>query len=460
MFSTIRNHISRGIDTLKKRFLQQEGLPFNDILSQEHLQQIVLEEVGEYRDRVYPPMVTLAAFISQVLDEDHSCRGSVARVRADTVARGETPCSAATGAYCKARMKLPENLIWRIMRDTGQNLHDSSKTIWKWKGRNVILADGTTVSLPDTPENQYAFPQPDSQEQAVGFPIVRMVGLISLSAGSVLDLALGPYQGKETGEHALLRQMLDTLLPGDVLLADRYYCSYFLIAQLQAMGVDVVFQNHASRQSDFRRGKRLGKHDHLVTWNKPQRPAWMDKETYQAMPNTLTVREVKNKKMVIVTTFLEPKTVTKKEIIALYSKRWNVEIDLKFIKEILHMDILRCQTPQMVRKEIGVHLLAYNLIRTVMAQAACLYNISPREISFKGAIQSLNAFQDKIILLPERSTELYEALLQGIASHRIGNRPGRSEPRAVKRRPKPFPRLTEPREIARSRLVPIGGVVA
>jgi len=455
MFSAIRNHISRGIDTLKKSFLQQEGLPFNDILCQEHLQQIVQEEVGEYRDRVYPPMVTLAAAMNQVLDEDHSCRGTVARVRADLVARGETPCSAATGAYCKARIKLPEELIWRVMRETGQNLHESSKTIWKWKGRNVILADGTTVSIPDTPENQEAFPQPDSQEPGIGFPIIRMVGLISLSAGSVLDLALGPYQGKETGEHALLRQILGTILPGDVVLADRYYCSYFLIAQLQAMGVDVVFQNHASRQSDFRRGKRLGKRDHLVTWNKPQCPAWMDKKTYQAIPKTLTVREIKNKKMVIVTTFLEPKTVSRKEIIDLYSKRWNVEIDLKFIKEVLQMDILRCQTPQMVRKEIGVHLLAYNLIRTVMAQAACLYKLSPREISFKGTIQSLNAFRDKILLLAERTIELYEALLQGIASHRIGNRPGRSEPRAVKRRPKSFPRLTEPREIARGRLVPI-----
>lgn len=456
MFRAIRHRISRGINALKKRFLQQEGLPFNDILSQEHLQQVVLEEVGEYRDRVYPPIVTLTAFISQVLSEDHSCREAVARVRADQVARGETPCSAATGAYCKARKRLPNNLIWRVMRETGQALHASSETTWKWKGRSVILADGTTVSLPDTLANQETFPQPDSQKPGLGFPIARLVGLISLSSGSVLNVALGPYQGKQTGEHALLRQMLDTLSPGDVLLADRYYCSYFLIAILQTRNVEVVFQNHASRKSDFRRGQRLGKRDHLVTWYKPQRPDWMDEETYQAMPDRISVREVKHNGMVIVTTFLEPKIVTRQEIVEIYSKRWNVEVDLKFIKEVLKMDILRCKTPLSIRKEIGVHLLAYNLIRTVMAQAAYLYGGSPRTISFKGTLQSLNAFQDKILLLPSLLSELYEALLQGIASHRIGNRPGRSEPRAVKRRPKPFPRLTEPRRIARSKLVPTG----
>lgn len=458
MFRAIRHRISRGINALKKSFLQQEGLPFNEILSQEYLQQVVIEEVGEYRDRIFPPMVTLTAFISQILSEDHSCRDTVARVRADQVARGETPCSAATGAYCKARKRLPNNLIWRVMRETGQTLHASLPTTWKWKGRDVILADGTTVSMPDTLENQEAFPQPDSQKPGLGFPIARLVGLISLSSGSVLDAALGPYQGKETGEHALLRQMLDTLSAGDVLLADRYYCSYFLIAILQTMNVDVVFQNHASRKSDDQRGQRLGKRDHMVIWSKPQRPDWMDEKTYQAIPERISMREVKHNQIVIVTTLLEHEFVTRREIIELYSKRWNIEVDLKFIKEVLQMDILRCKTPLLVHKEIGVHLLAYNLIRTVMAQAAHIYGGLPRTISFKGTLQSLNAFQDKILLLPSRLPELYEALLQGIVSHRIGNRPGRNEPRAVKRRPKPFPRLTEPRKIIRSKLVPTGNI--
>lgn len=321
------------------------------------------------------------------------------------------------------------------------------------KNRDVILADGTTVSMPDTPENQEAFPQPDSQKLGLGFPIARLVGLISLSSGSVLDAAIGPYQGKDTGEHALLRQMLDTLSAGNVLLADRNYCSYFMIAILQTINVDVVIQNHVSRKSDFRRGKRLGKLDHIVMWNKPKCPAWMDEKTYQAMPNTISMREVKRNTMNIVTTILDPKCVTRKEIFELYLKRWNIEVDLKFIKNILQMDILRCKTPVSVRKEIGVHLLAYNLIRTVMAQAAYIYGGLPRSISFKGTLQSLNAFQDKISLLPSlRLLALYEALLQGIACHRIGSRPGRNEPRAVKRRPKAFPRLTQPRTVQSNRL--------
>ncbi|MDM8560346.1 IS4 family transposase [Candidatus Parabeggiatoa sp. HSG14] len=454
MFHSIRNRISKGIDTLKKQFLQEDGLPFNDILQEDNIQQIVNEEVGEYRERVYSPITTLSAFVCQILNEDNSCQAAVERVRASLVAREEIPCSSATGAYCKARERLPENLILRTMRDTGQNLHTKSLDIWKWKNRHVVLVDGTTVSMPDTEENQKLFPQPNSQKPGLGFPIARLVGLISLSSGALLNVAIGPYQGKETGEHALLREILDTLSPGDILLADRYYCSYFLIAILLAKGVDVVFQNHASRKTDFRRGKRLGKRDHLATWHKPDCPDWMDKIIYASIPETLTIREVKRNSQVIVTTLNDPSRITRQEIIDLYSKRWNIEIDLKFIKEVLQMDILCCKTPSMVRKEIAVHLLAYNLIRTIIAQAACLYDINPRMISFKGAIQSFHAFIDKIFLLKRHSSELIDALLQGVASHRIGRRSGRCEPRAVKRRPKSFPRLKEPRKIAQSRLMP------
>jgi hypothetical protein len=460
MFHSRKYRISKEIDTLKKRVLQEDGLPFNEILLEDNIQQIINEFVPEYRDRIYSPTVTLAAFVCQVLNEDSSCQAAVERVRAEQVARGELPCSSATGAYCKARTRLPENLIYCQMRDMGQNLHTESLDTCSLQGRNVILVDGTTVVIKDTEENQEVFPQPNSQKPGLGFPVARLVGLISLSSGAILNVAIGPYKGKETGEHALLRKILDTLSPGDILLADRYYCSYFLIAILLAMGVDVVFQNQEKSKTDFRRGKRLGKRDHLAIWHKPTCPEWMFELTYASIPETLTMREVKRNSQVIVTTLLNPIESTRQEIIDLYSKRWNIEIDLKFIKEVLQMDILCCKTPEMVRKEIAVHLLAYNFIRTIIAQAACLYEINPRTVSFKGAIQSFHAFIEKIFFLPERSSELIDALLQGVASHRIGKRPGRCEPRAVKRRPKSFPRLTEPREIARSRLVPIGSVVA
>ncbi len=380
---------------------------------------------------------------------DHSCRDAVARVVAELVSEGKPACSANNSPYVRARQRLPEELPKQLMKETGAALDEQLDRQWYWKERPVKLVDGTTVTMPDTPENQEAYPQPDSQKPGLGFPIARLVGITSLSSGALLDYAIGPYQGKETGEHALLRAILDSFSRGDIMLADRYYCSYFLIAMLRSMGVDAVFQQHASRKSDFRRGQRLGIKDHLITWTKPPRPNWMDEETYLTMPMTLTVREIKSDGKVIVTTILDPKQATRKEIGKLYTQRWLVEVDLRSIKETLQMGVLRCKTPEMVRKEISVHFIAYNLVRTVMAQAALRKRISPRTISFKGTLQTLNAFHAKIGLVDDdKLPAFFEALLDTVASHRVSNRPGRSEPRAVKRRPKSHPLLTVPRQKA------------
>jgi IS4 transposase len=392
--------------------------------------------------------------LSQALSSDHSCQNAVAKVIAERVAQGEPPCSSNTKSYCKARLRLPESLIRRLVRETGKLLHLKSEEDWKWKGRSVKLVDGTTVSMPDTPENQKTYPQPEGQKPGVGFPIARLVAIISLSCGAVLDVAIGPYKGKETGEHALLRQILGSISAGDIMLGDRYYCSYFLIVILQRLGADAVFQIHGSRKSDFRRGKHLGKKDHIVIWEKPkQLPNWMNESMYCQMPDTLTIREIKINGKVITTTFLNPKEVTRNEIGELYTKRWLIEVDFRFIKTVLQMDILRCKTPDMVRKEIWVHLLAYNLIRTIMAQAAHRYNLPPRTLSFKGTLQQLNAFKETFLRTTEKRLSIVCGhLLKAIVSHRVGNRPGRSEPRAVKRRRKPYPLLTKPREEARNEL--------
>ena len=391
-------------------------------------------------------MVTLSAFISQVLSSDHSCRDAVARVLAERVSEGKAACSENNSPYCRARQRLPEELPKQLVQATGAALEEQAAPQWQWKGRPTKVVDGTTVSMPDTPENQQAYPQPDSQKQGLGFPIARLVGVLSLATGALLDYAIAPYQGKETGEHALLRTILDCFSSGEIMLGDRYYCTYFLIARLQSMGVDAVFQQHASRKSDFRRGQRLGIKDHLTTWTKPSRPDWMDEPTYRAMPQTLTVREIKSKGKVIVTTLLDPKQATRKEIAGFYTQRWLVEVDLRSIKETLQMGVLRCKIPAMVRKEISVHFMAYNLTRAVMAQAAERKGILPRTLSFKGTLQTLNAFQAKIAFVDDdKLPAFFETLLDAVAGHRVGNRPGRSEPRAVKRRPKPYPRLTVPR---------------
>ena len=428
-------------------------MPFGEILSSGSLLQILEEAKEEFRDRIFSPVVTLTAFISQVLSEDKSCRKAVSRVDAERVEQGQNPCSPGTGGYCQARKRLSKELVLQLLRETGSKLHGQSSPSWLWKGRKIVMADGSTVSMPDTTENQAEFPQPASQKPGLGFPLARLGVLISYATGAVLDVALGPNKGKKTGEHALLRQMMTALKSGDVLIADCYYSSYFLIAMLLEMGVDVVMEIHANRKVDFRTGQRLGKRDHIVEWCKPARPDWMDKDVYKTMPAKLPIRETRVNGKVLVSTFLDPKEVSKKELGKLYKLRWTVEIDLKFIKEIMGMDILRCRTPEMVRKEIGVHLLAYNLIRTVMAQAADRHGILPITVSFKGTLQQLDSFVDKIAHATGIiQTRLLDELLRAIAYHRIGNRPGRTEPRAVKRRPKPYPRLSKPRSEARASL--------
>ena len=267
-----------------------------------------------------------------------------------------------------------------------------------------------------------------------------------------MDLAIGPYSGKETGEHGLLHQLLHVFQAGDVVLGDCYYASFFLIALLMQMGVDAVFPMHAARDCDFRRGKRLGKKDHLVSWKKPAKPKWMELEAYEKFPDTITVREVavstgskgfRANTRTMVTTFLDAKEVSKNDLDSLYTCRWFVEISLKAIKETMRMDILRAKTPEMVRKEIWAHLLAYNLIRKIMAQSASRYDKNPRCLSFKCAMQFIAAFRQSGNL--SESSPSYENLLRAIAYKTVGNRPGRSEPRMIKRRPNAFPRLQNPR---------------
>ena len=264
---------------------------------------------------------------------------------------------------------------------------------------------------------------------------------------------MGPYSGKKTGEHALLRQLIPIFKKGDVVLGDCYYPSFFLMATLISMGVDMVFPIHASRTCDFRRGKRLGKKDHLMQWKKPCKPSWMTPEDYENFPDTITVRETavttkrkgyRSKTRVLVTTFLDPKQVDRQDLSNLYDCRWFVEISLKATKETMQMDILRTKTPEMVKKEIWAHLLAYNLIRKIMAQAANQYSRNPRQLSFKLAMQFILAWRQAGCCLDVDC--FYEQLLRSIAYKKVGNRPGRSEPRRIKRRPKAFPRLQKPRK--------------
>jgi hypothetical protein len=451
--------ISRKVDELR----HAPQLPFHDLLDRDTVAHVVDANHVTFRDRIFTPLVTLWTFLSQVLSPDHSCREAVARLIAFRVARGEKPCGPETGSYCKARQRLPLKVVTDLARGTAQQLDENAKDSWTWKGRSVQMVDGSTVSMPDTTANQGAFPQPQSQKSGLGFPLARLVAVISLATGVVRELALGPYHGKETGETALFRSLWDRFGAGDIILGDRYFASFFGIAPLVARGVDGVYRMHQRRKYDFRRGTRLGVEDHVVRWAKPSRPEWMDEALYAQLPEELLIRELRVKvhragfrveELVLVTTLLDSQEYTKEEVADLYLKRWNIELDLRSIKSVMQMAVLRCETPAMVEKEIWMHVLAYNLIRGLMVRAAEAHGKEPRRLSFKGALQALGTFREPLQWARGRRRRLlWETLLEVIASYGVGDRPNRVEPRAIKRRPKKQKLLTEPRQQARERLL-------
>lgn len=443
-------------------FLQADGLPFADVLTAADIEQACADTqtaFGHTTRSFWTPALTLWTFLSQVLDASQSCRAAVARALV-AVALSRPPQNGATGNYCRARAKLPAALVQRLALQVGQRLEQAVLDAWLWHQRHVHLVDGFTVSLPDTAENQQQYPQPNTQKPGLGFPLVRVVALLSLATAAVQGLACGPYQGKESGETALFRTLLDQLQAGDIVLADRYYCSYFLVALLQALGVDVVLRLHQGRRCDGRRGRRLGPNDYVVVWPKPQRPSWMTVETYAALPAQLEVREIRKhitqpgyrvKTLHVVTTLLDAEEYHTEEIADLYHKRWHVELDIRSLKITMRMEELRCLTPFMVEKEIWVHVLAYNLVRKVAAQAALQRGVNPRQISFAASQQLvLGAWSKLTEASAAERLRLAAGLLVVLGKERVGHRPGRCEPRAKKRRPKKVKLLTKPRAAARA----------
>jgi len=425
-----------------------------NVLPAQELARAVQEEVGVWRDRRYAPLVALRLFVEQVLHTDHACQDVVARYASERVAQGEAQVSLSSGPYCNARQRLPLGLVERLGKSVGKRLEGASTAGWKWRGRSVKIVDGTTVTMPDTEENRARYPQPSGQKAGLGFPIARLVALVSLGCGAVLNWAMGPYKGKQTGEDALFRLLYGSLVKGDIVLADRYHCSYFTVAVLYLMGVDVLTRQHSRRVTDFRRGQRLGKRDHLVVWERPARPEWMEQELYAQIPEELVVREAKVAQWVLVSTLIDPVQVSKEELNALYVQRWHIELDLRAIKTVMGMEILRCKSAPMVQKEVGAFFLAYNLIRAAMAQAAACAKLLPRQLSFCGAKRMVNSFMDLLRGRAARGLIQMFAYLRGaIALLLLPHRPNRVEPRAVKRRPKPHRLLTELRNVARARLL-------
>ncbi len=451
---------------LLQTFALGQGLPFGEVLDVDSVLKAIQEEVVDSDEPIFTPLATLCTFLSQILSDDHSCRAAVARFLAWRTAAGWPACSVNTGGYCKARQRLPESLLPRLARESGRRLEAELPEAWLFHGRHVKIVDGTGASMPDTAANQAAYPQPSNQAPGCGFPVARVVLVLSLACGVILDAAIGPGKGKKTGENMLFRGLHDGLEEGDIALGDRDFGSYWELALLRRRGVDSVMRMHQLRKVDFTLGLRLGHEDHIVTWSKPARPEWMDEATYASLPGGLDVcafrvrvaqRGFRTRSLIVSTTLLDASVYTAAEIGALYRARWHIELDIRSLKQTLCMDVLRCKTPALVRKEIWGHMLIYNLTRATIARAAVIHQVLPRTLSFCGARQTLEAFGEALRSASGPEYEvLVGVLLKAIATYRVGDRPDRFEPRVRKRRPKQYPVMKIPRAEAKRRLAATG----
>lgn len=424
---------------------------FNTALSSE----CVRESLGGLgkRKRLYDPLTTWLIFLGQVLDPDHSCRNAVAQARAGGALSQKA--SVRTGAYCQARNRLPEERLHALATGLGQELVDAERPAERWRGRRVLAVDGSSVSLPDTKANQARYPQPSAQAPGCGFPVMYLCALVSLASGALLNFVTGGGAGHEL---ALWRQLWPLLRTGDLVLGDDLYSSYADLALLRERGVDLLVRMRR-RKTDFRRGTVFGLQDHLVRWRCPkQLPGWLGT---RVLPAELRVRELRfrvdvpgfrSSEVTLATTLLDAEAYPKEELAELFFSRWQVELRLREIKTQLGMECLRTKTPERVRKELWMYLAAYNLLRTVLYEAAQAEGVLLARVSFQGARQRLLATAKAA--RPGQSFRCgYRRLLRDLAQDLNPERPNRVEPRAVKRRPKQYDRLNQPREVLRAKLI-------
>lgn len=459
--------------------MQEDQLPLSDALDDDRFQEVFDEhgiDFGGDDDAVYTPAITLWALVSQVFfsAEQRSCKAAVLRVALLWAALGRRVCDTNTGAYCRARLKIPWEAVRDITKRLGREAEASvdrnavlaaeeaessecPEVVAEVKstavGGRILLVDGFTVTAADTPDNQEEYPQNPVQAEGLGFPILRCVSLISMATGLLVDLACGPYSGKESGETALLWQLLDQLEPGDILVADSYYCTYWLIGACRARGVQVVMKNHQKRDDHPRDARRLSKRERIALWNRPPRPEWMSAEEYAGQPPTIEIRLVdiqveqagfRTDAFTIATTIMDRKVYSAAWIGSVYQSRWLVELDIRSIKCSLGMDILRAKTPEMVRTELWSCLLAYNLIRLKMLQSGANSGRDPRSLSFTTSLQLLGT--SWLVCAAIGVTAELSALGKAASSsEKIGHRPARAEPRKNKRRPKLIALMTKPR---------------
>ncbi len=420
------------------------------------------EEGPNSRKRVYSVSVTFWTFLWQCLHPGSACRHAVRHVIAWFALMGWGKVEEDDSPYCKARRRLDKATLQRALHASAASADQRARDQWRFHGREVVVGDGTTSLAADTRANQRKFPQSKNQKPGCGFPLVRWVALFSLASGALRDVALG---NKHQSELKLFRKLWEGIRAGMIFLADRGFCDFATVAGLLLQQVDSVLRLNAGRCHDLRRGRRLGRWDRLVTWHKPPRkPRTVSKKLWNRLPAQLTLRLLsypvqipgfRPHRIYLATTLLDPKLYPVQELAELYLRRWRVELFLRDIKTTMKLEFLRCKSPTMVWRELHMHLIAYNLIRGLMVEAASIHDVDIQRISFKGSVDTVREFSPVIARARSRRQriELTNSLLEAIAGDPLPERPDRIEPRNQKRRPKDFPFLVEPRATLRARLL-------
>ncbi|MDZ7923854.1 MAG: IS4 family transposase [Marinagarivorans sp.] len=426
-----------------------EKFNYLDILKADNITPIIEKYSPVHRERIFTPTVTLSLFLKQALSPDRSCANAVNNYIIDNLEKLPSNISNSTGSFCRSRKRLPLELIQELARHTGNSIKQNLSKDYDIEG-NAYLIDGTTFSLPDTPENQKAFPQQSTQAEGLGFPICRALGIFCLESGAAINADIAAYKGKGTSEHQLLRNLLGTFKKGDLIVGDALYSSFWLLEYCLRMGIDCVFQQNGNRRkkSALNDSESNENKDQLSHYNKPQKPDWMGDDEYVSIPNSIAVRELKMKHKVIVTTLFDPVKAPPETIDEIYKSRWHIELDFRNLKATMSLSNLSCKTPEMCKKEIWVCLLANNLIRIIMMQASMCFKVKPRSISFKNTLQIWN----KVSGCYSKALKKIGQFLLFIAKKIVGNRSGRVEPRAKKRRASAYSLLMTTRREARDNI--------
>lgn len=449
-----QQHLAEKLEQLRQKSFKQLGEVFDRFIPKILLQPEM--EGSMSRRRFFSKENTFWAFFSQVIDADGGCKEVIRKLQSYASLKGTTFPSSSTASYCTARKKLDTQTLADIFNHTASYQRPAPAT-GRLNNRRVVIVDGTGVSMPDTPANQEVWPQPASQKTGCGFPSARICACFSLASGTLLSYAIG---NKKSHELSLFRQQWQTLRPDDIFLGDKGFCSYFDIASLASRNIDSVVT--LARRAPVRASKslkQLGADDLLISWPRPVYTAKLaqSKEAWQQLPENLLLRQIKvtvpypgfrTRQLHLVTTLLDPIRYPAADLADLYFQRWDVELFFRDLKTTMGMEVLRCQAPEMIRKELLMHFIAYNCIRHLMFEAAREACLPVRAVSFKGSLQALRNWEPHLnqakVSKAERLrliTDLYEA----ITGTPIPQRPGRSEPRCRKRRPKNYQLLTAPR---------------